>query len=95
MQISFYLWVVRFSQNSRACANEFDNKALVVAQKTHYLRTLMPVIYLNMVFCAVSSIPCHMKNDENCIKVLIEGLYRAKLVDIQDTDEEEAVLRRF
>ena len=30
-------------------------------KKTHYLKTLMPAIYLNMVRCAVSSIPCHMK----------------------------------
>ena len=82
-----------FSQSSRACANEFDNKSIGGGTKRLSLSEDIDAsnLFEYGTVCRVVNTMPH-ENDENCIKVLIEGLYRAKLVDIQDTDEEEAVL---
>jgi len=92
MQIALFVGRAPSVKAVELAQNEFDNKVLVVAQKDSLSEDIdASNLFEYGTVCRVVNTMPH-ENDENCIKVLIEGLYRAKLVDIQDTDEEEAVL---
>ena len=92
MQIALFVGRTPSVKAVELAQNEFDNKVLVVAQKDSLSEDIdASNLFEYGTVCRVVNTMPH-ENDENCIKVLIEGLYRAKLVDIQDTDEEEAVL---
>ncbi|MBD3727094.1 MAG: LON peptidase substrate-binding domain-containing protein, partial [Moraxella osloensis] len=92
MQIALFVGRTPSVKAVELAQNEFDNKVLVVAQKDSLSEDIdASNLFKYGTVCRVVNTMPH-ENDENCIKVLIEGLYRAKLVDIQDTDEEEAVL---
>lgn len=66
---------------------EYDNKVLVVAQKDSLTEDIdQDNLYQFGTVCRIVSTMPH-DSDDNCIKVLIEGQYRAELEELQDHGE--------
>ncbi|HCN15450.1 MAG TPA: endopeptidase La, partial [Moraxellaceae bacterium] len=80
MQIALFVGRAPSVKAVELAQNEFDNKVLVVAQKDSLSEDIdASNLFEYGTVCRVVNTMPH-ENDENCIKVLIEGLYRAKLV---------------
>ncbi len=68
-------------------AREADDLVFVVAQKDSLAEGIdNDNLYQYGTVCRIVQVVNH-ENDDNCIKVLIEGLHRARLVDILDHDD--------
>ena len=93
MQIALFVGRAPSVKAVELAQQAYDNKVLVVAQKDSLSEDIdASNLFEYGTVCRVVNTMPH-ENDENCIKVLIEGLYRAKLTDIHETDnEDDAVL---
>ncbi|MEY4516257.1 MAG: hypothetical protein RL180_603 [Pseudomonadota bacterium] len=68
-------------------AREADDLVFVVAQKDSLAEGIdNDNLYQYGTVCRIAQVVNH-ENDDNCIKVLIEGLYRARLDEIVDLDD--------
>lgn len=93
MQIALFVGRAPSVKAVELAQQAYDNKVLVVAQKDSLSEDIdASNLFEYGTVCRVVNTMPH-ENDENCIKVLIEGLYRAKLTDIHETDnDDDAVL---
>lgn len=93
MQIALFVGRAPSVKAVELAQQAYDNKVLVVAQKDSLSEDIdASNLFKYGTVCRVVNTMPH-ENDENCIKVLIEGLYRAKLTDIHETDnDDDAVL---
>lgn len=89
MQIALFVGRTPSVKAVELAQDEYDNKVLVVAQKDSLSEDIdaSNLFEFGTVCRVVNTMP--HENDENCIKVLIEGLYRAKLTDIEQADDSE------
>lgn len=86
MQIALFVGREK-SINAVNVARNSDNLVFVVAQKDSLTEEIdHDNLYQYGTVAKIVQVVNH-ENDENCIKVLIEGLYRAKLEKIIDCDE--------
>jgi ATP-dependent Lon protease, bacterial type len=86
MQIALFVGREK-SINAVNVARDSDNLVFVVAQKDSLTEEIdHDNLYQYGTVAKIVQVVNH-ENDENCIKVLIEGLYRAKLEKIIDADD--------
>jgi ATP-dependent Lon protease len=86
MQIALFVGRPK-SINAVEVARENDNLVFVVAQKDSLAEEIdNDNLYHYGTVCRIVQVVNH-ENDDNCIKVLIEGLYRARLDTIVELDD--------
>ncbi|MBL8322976.1 MAG: LON peptidase substrate-binding domain-containing protein, partial [Acinetobacter sp.] len=86
MQIALFVGREK-SINAVDVARNSDNLVFVVAQKDSLTEEIdHDNLYQYGTVAKIVQVVNH-ENDENCIKVLIEGLHRSKLVEIIDNDD--------
>ena len=87
MQIALFVGRAPSVKAVELAQEQFDSRVFVVAQKDSLSEDIdIDNLYQYGTVCRVVNTMPH-ENDDNCIKVLIEGLYRAKLNDIHEDGE--------
>ncbi len=87
MQIALFVGRAPSVKAVELAQAEYGNKVLVVAQKDSLTEDIdQDNLYQYGTVCRIVSTMPH-DSDENCIKVLIEGQYRARVDAIEDHDE--------
>ncbi len=88
MQIALFVGRAPSVKAVELAQEQFDNRVFVVAQKDSLSEDIdIDNLYQYGTVCRVVNTMPH-ENDDSCIKVLIEGLYRAKLDEIHDDNNE-------
>ena len=94
MQIALFVGREPSVKAVELAQNDYDNRVFVVAQQDSLSEDIdADNLFQYGTVCRVVNTMPH-ENDDNCIKVLIEGLYRAKL-DTIHTGEDEVLTADF
>lgn len=84
MQIALFVGREQSVKAVELAQNEYDNRIFVITQKDSLTEEIDETnLYQYGTVCRIVNTMPH-ENDDNCIKVLIEGLYRARLDEVQD-----------
>ncbi|WFF39619.1 endopeptidase La [Moraxella nasibovis] len=85
MQIALFVGREQSIAAIKNAQDHFNEKILVVSQKDSLSEDIDTAnLYEHGTVCRIISTMPH-DNDDNCLKVLMEGLYRAKIDDIDET----------
>ena len=92
MQIALFVGRAPSVKAVELAQSDYDNQVFVLAQKDSLSEDIdAQNLFEYGTVCRVVNTMPH-ENDDSCIKVLIEGLYRAKLETIESNSEDDEVL---